>query len=288
MLSIDQLLQPVSAERRCGEDLSFSREVDEVAQARRHDDPTLDQGEWETTLKEADWPFVASRCAQLIATRSKHLQLAAWFAEAQAKTRGLRGLGEGYALLAGLCERYWTDLYPLVDDGDYDQRIGNLFWLLGRTPALVQECAAPALADAEFCLSALIQLEGVADAQLGADGPGFSPAKEALQTVIQSLTPHSSFVPQADGAPAHDGSNAGSASMVSGAALQNRAQALQQLRLIAEFFRRTEPHSPVAYLADRAASWGDMPLHVWLRAVIKDPGAVAGVVELLGAAPTNE
>ena len=37
-----------------------------------------------------------------------------------------------------------------------------------------------------------------------------------------------------------------------------------------EFFRRTEPHSPVAYLADKAASWGEMPLHVWLKRVIKD------------------
>jgi hypothetical protein len=59
-------------------------------------------------------------------------------------------------------------------------------------------------------------------------------------------------------------------------------QALQQLRIVAEFFRRTEPHSPVAYLAERAASWGEMPLHVWLRAVIKDPSAIAGVEELLG------
>ena len=34
--------------------------------------------------------------------------------------------------------------------------------------------------------------------------------------------------------------------------LQTRAQALHQLRTVADFFRRTEPHSPVAYLADKA------------------------------------
>lgn len=282
MLSIDQLLQPVSAERRCGDDISFSREVDEVAQARQYDDPTLDQGEWETALKEADWSFVASRCAQLIATRSKHLQLAAWLAEALAKTRGLRGLGEGYAVLAGLCEQYWTDLYPLVDDGDYDQRIGNLFWLLSRTPALVQECAAPVLADAEFCLEALIAFERVVDTQLGADGPGFTPAKEAVQAVIRNLAPHTQFA-VADAGGDSGGFAVASPAMLPGAGLQNRTQALQQLRLIADFFRRTEPHSPVAYLADRAANWGDMPLHVWLRAVLKDPAAVAGVEDLLGA-----
>jgi type VI secretion system protein ImpA len=283
MFNVAQLLQPVSAEQRCGEDLSFSKEVDEIAQARQHDDPTLDQGAWETALKEADWPLVATRCAGMIATRSKDLRLAVWLAEALAKTHGLRGLGDGYAVLAGLCDQYWTGLYPLVDDGDYDQRIGNLFWLLARTPALVLECTTqmPALADAEYCLSALIGLERVVDMQLGADGPGFSAAREALQAALHRLAPHGSFVMLADDGEA----TIGSVANMSSGALQNRAQALQQLRLIADFFRRTEPHSPVAYLADRAANWGDMPLHAWLRAVIKDPATIAGMEELLGAGP---
>jgi type VI secretion system protein ImpA len=41
----------------------------------------------------------------------------------------------------------------------------------------------------------------------------------------------------------------------------SRAQALAQLRLVAGYFREHEPHSPVAYLAERAAQWGEMPLH---------------------------
>ncbi|MRW89087.1 type VI secretion system protein TssA [Duganella sp. FT80W] len=286
MFSIAQLLQPVSPERRCGEDLSFNADVDAVAQAREYDDPTLDQGEWATALKEADWSYVASRCADLLATRSKDLRLAAWLAEALAQTRGLRGLGDGYAVLAGLCEQYWTDLYPLVDDGDYDQRIGNLFWLLARTPLLVQECAAqtPTLADAEYCLTMLRQLERVVDTQLGADGPGFSAAREAVQAVVASLAPHGSFVMLTDDAEA----TVGSAAMPLSGAPQNRTQALQQLRLIADFFRRTEPHSPVAYLAERAAGWGELPLHAWLRTVIKDPAALSGLEELLGAPPAVE
>ena len=40
--------------------------------------------------------------------------------------------------------------------------------------------------------------------------------------------------------------------------------------------------SPVAYLADKAASWGDMPLHAWLSTVIKDPSALSQMEELLG------
>ena len=64
-----------------------------------------------------------------------------------------------------------------------------------------------------------------------------------------------------------------------------REHALAQLRLVAEFFRHSEPHSPVAYLAEKAANWGDLPLHEWLRAVIKDPAQAAQLDELLGAPP---
>jgi type VI secretion system protein ImpA len=63
---------------------------------------------------------------------------------------------------------------------------------------------------------------------------------------------------------------------------QSRAQALAQLRAVADYFRRTEPHSPVAYLADKAAHWGEQPLHVWLRAVVKDDAAFAHIEEMLG------
>src|SRR5471030_2930149 len=163
MFSIAQLLIPISATHSCGEDISFSAEVDAIAKARLYDDPTLDQGEWVVALKEADWPFVAARCAKLIEAKSKDLRLAVWLAEAHAKTRGLRGLGDGYAVLAGLCEHYWDGLHPVADDGDYEQRIGNLFWLLTRTPALVREVpladAEALLPDAEYCLAMLGELE---------------------------------------------------------------------------------------------------------------------------------
>jgi len=288
MFDIAQLLQPISAAQPCGEDLAFSAEVDSIAQARVYDDPTLDQGEWIAALKEADWPFVASRSAGMIASRSKDMRLAVWLAEAHAKTRGLRGLGEGYALLAGLCEHFWDDMYPVAEDGDYEQRIGNLFWLLSRTPALIKEAAskegAALLPDAEYCLAALTDLESIVDQRLGADGPGFSAAKDSLQTVIRSVAPIGSI----QAAPTGRDAAGGAATPAATGPLQDRRQALAQLRAVADFFRRTEPHSPVAYLADKAATWGDMPLHVWLRTVIKDPAAIASVEELLDAKPAGE
>ena len=70
-----------------------------------------------------------------------------------------------------------------------------------------------------------------------------------------------------------------------------RDEAIRQLREVARFFRATEPHSPVAYLAEKAARWGEMPLHEWLRSVVRDGGELAHIEQLLGleaAAPTSD
>jgi type VI secretion system protein ImpA len=81
------------------------------------------------------------------------------------------------------------------------------------------------------------------------------------------------------------GTGAAAAAMAAAAGpLQSRTQALAQLREVAEFFRRTEPHSPVAYLAEKAAHWGEQPLHVWLRSVVKDDASFAHIEEMLGVA----
>jgi type VI secretion system protein ImpA len=62
----------------------------------------------------------------------------------------------------------------------------------------------------------------------------------------------------------------------------DRADALRRLNAVAGFFRRTEPHSPVAYLVERAARWGQIPLDQWLREVIHDEATLAHLRETLG------
>ena len=130
MLNIEQLLAPISDECPCGEDIAFSPEVDAISKARQADDPTLEQGAWVTSLKEADWKFVAARCTQLIEKSSKDLRLAVWLAEASAKTASFQGLGDSLMLVSALCERYWDNLHPMPDEGTCEQRIGNLFWIV--------------------------------------------------------------------------------------------------------------------------------------------------------------
>jgi hypothetical protein len=140
MFTAEELLLPISPANPAGTDMAFSPDMDAIAQARKFDDPSLAQGEWVTELKEADWGFVLDRCARLLRDKTKDLRVAVWLVEAAAKRHQLRGLGEGFRLLTGLCEQYWDQgLYPELEGADHEQRIGNLSWILSRTPALVRE-----------------------------------------------------------------------------------------------------------------------------------------------------
>lgn len=71
--------------------------------------------------------------------------------------------------------------------------------------------------------------------------------------------------------------------MQSSHGIGSRTEAVEALRQVSAYFRRAEPHSPVAYLADKALQWSEMPLHLWLRNVVKDPGVLAHLEEMLGA-----
>jgi type VI secretion system protein ImpA len=162
---------------------------------------------------------------------------------------------------------------------------------------------AQRLAQGQRAQAQLQALQAVVDAHLGLDGPAFTPAKQALENAVHALerlardtgavagaAPASAATEasaSAAGASAQAG-NAGQAVPAFGVAPTSRAQALAQLRLVAEYFRTHEPHSPVAYLAERAAHWGELPLHEWLRLVMKEGGTLAQLEELLGVEPQRE
>jgi type VI secretion system protein ImpA len=121
MLNLEQLLAPVSDDRPCGEDLAFSSEIDAIVRRARPTIRRWSRAPGSPTLKEADWKFVAKRCAQLIEKRSKDLQLAVWLAEAERQDQRLRGLADSLLLVASLCERYWDGLYPLPDEDGFER-----------------------------------------------------------------------------------------------------------------------------------------------------------------------
>lgn len=154
----------------------------------------------------------------------------------------------------------------------------------------------------ERLISAMQSLQLLLDSQMGDQSPSFGPCFDALDDLQRFFRRHASprteEIQGTSAAPAASVTTASShrpaptslAAAVPSGPIQSREHAIQQLQEIAAFFRRTEPHSPVAYLADKAAQWGNMSLHEWLRTVVKDDSALLRVEELLGveARPPGE
>jgi len=351
---MSDLLSPISDTHPCGEDLSFSTEFDHIQELRRQDDPTLDQGEWVTALKTADWPEVVKQCDDLLSRRTKDLRLLVWRVEALAQVKGYAGLAEGLRNCVQVCEVFWDGMHPQPEDGDLEQRAGSIRWLLAQTQRLSRALPVTSAPSGRYTLTdfdearqlqlamerdpenaaslsqgkvTLVQvqrargdtkhdvlranvaalaeartqlqvLQTLLDPRLGDDSPSFVNARQALDDAChaaEKMAREAGALQKQEAGPASDDAAAvgeRDASLSSSAAeyappgeLRTRAQALQQLRAVADYFRRTEPHSPVALLADKAARWGEMPLHVWLREVIKDQGSLSHLEELLGMQP---
>jgi type VI secretion system protein ImpA len=67
--------------------------------------------------------------------------------------------------------------------------------------------------------------------------------------------------------------------------IQSRNEAFQALLRVAQFFKDTEPHSPVSYALEQAVRWGRMPLPDLLSELISDSGSREAVFKLIGIAP---
>ena len=103
--------------------------IEQIRTARREDDPTLPQGEWQTTIKKADWRKVIELASGVIEKQSKDLQVAGWLMEGAAERYGFEGVEEGLKVAARLLDRHWDHMYPELEDGDVEPRIAKLDWI---------------------------------------------------------------------------------------------------------------------------------------------------------------
>ena len=218
----------------------------------------------------------------------------------------------------------WVSSIPVVDDGvqpytlsDYavaHQRSGGarlgdsehvtleqLERARAATPVAFYRHQRLAIQEAAAALSGL---EHQAKARLGDQAPRFAAIREALDSACSSIQ---RFAKEA-GVDVHGGEEStipvleqnsshllpppavpsvtDAQVVVSGIA--SREEALNRLREVADYFRQAEPHSPVAYMANQAAEWGGMPLHEWLKVVLKDDAALVRLEQVLGVAKAVE
>jgi type VI secretion system protein ImpA len=327
--------------------MSFSTEFSEIKEARRADDD-LPQGDWARENKVAEWARVKQLAVDLLQTRTKDLQLAAWLSEALTHQHGFPGLYSGMTLMREIIMAFWDKLYPAMDDG-LAVRAGKISWLnttlapvietipltplseggyslrhwneakevdnvARRDPAaakrLVEEenkltsdiinksvAASPEAfyeslySDLVACQDSFKLLDNLVDMKFAAEAPSLANLKNAIESCLQLVTRIAKEKGMLGGAIEVSSKNEGSVSTPIGVEasgrLGSREEALRKLAEVAQYFRANEPHSPVAYLVDRAAKWGHMTFDQWLQEVIKDQTQLGAVHELLGITPPS-
>lgn len=64
--------------------------------------------------------------------------------------------------------------------------------------------------------------------------------------------------------------------------INRREQAVNTLRQVAQYFRETEPHSPISYLLEQSIRWSDLSLPELLQQLIPEEGAREQYFKLTG------
>jgi type VI secretion system ImpA family protein len=139
LVDLGALLAPIDATAPAGAWMRYEPIFDTLKETRREDDASTPQGIWARDLKRADWVGVHTLATDLLTTRTKDLQIAAWLLEAWIRLHGFAGARVGFELLAALVSQYWKDLYPLPDGDDYSARTSTIEWINERLPLRLLE-----------------------------------------------------------------------------------------------------------------------------------------------------
>ncbi len=144
-LDIEALLAPISAENPAGTDvrtdsgaaalyfrMKDARSAAREAERRADTDP-------DNAVQPPEWRQMVGLGTEILATKSKDLEVAAWLMEAALRVDGFAGLRDALAVADGLVERYWDGLHP-VDEEDPAAKVAPLAGLNGTTSdgALIQ------------------------------------------------------------------------------------------------------------------------------------------------------
>jgi type VI secretion system protein ImpA len=137
------------------------------------------------------------------------------------------------------------------------------------------------------CWEQFVILDRTIDEKFDRQTPGLGAVKKALEDIrscIDKIVKEKRLLEPDEVATEEGETVAEAASGGSGGRgpVKTRQEALKRLADVADFFRKTEPHSPVSYLINRAIKWGNMPLESWLQDVVKDGTVLDTLKETLG------
>lgn len=144
-------------------------------------------------------------------------------------------------------------------------------------------------AEAKAALTAWTRMGERLDALAGADAPPTSRVGNLLQAILDIAGEYAP--PEIEEAAAVEGGDELAVTEAQSVALPQqtrpatREDMLRELGKIADYFRRTEPHSPLAYTLEEAVRRGRLTWPELLEEVVPDGGARNAILVMLGIRP---
>lgn len=314
MMTLDELLVPVSDEKPGGEDLFDHPDRQEIEQA------------FEEGAESVDWRGTIALIEQQ-SRLSKDIWLAIYLARAGARMGRIETVAIGCEMLAGLMERYWDVLHPSLEDYGFIgrrgaceslARIGTFLGPLKRItlvehPRLgsysaedmerfdaegdsaegfgmfrhaVEETPPEAFAEKiEVLMQIRASIERV-DAALMAHagdetGTDFKPTYQVIDAMRRLLAPYAGAkdaveekAPDEAGEAVHSGPRG-----VVGR-LESRDDVARALDAISDYYARREPTSPILVALRRVRGWISMDFMALLEDIAPNSVSEAGSVLL--------
>lgn len=204
---------------------------------------------------EVDWGRVEELAITILREQSKDFLVAAYLAHALQHSGGLAGLHCGLQLLDELCEHYWDLMQP--PPKRLAARRSALQWLAERSGALIADQAHDPAA-CEGCLSVLEALHARVIAHFDNDDSGLGTLIRALRNAQQEAAAGRAAGLESADEELHMSESSPPVVRSATGPITDRSDALRRLEQLVEFFRKTEPHSPIGAVLARARRWGDM------------------------------
>ena len=152
--------------------------------------------------------------------------------------------------------------------------------------------------DVDECLSSLSDFATLMSEKCEGNGPPTSNIRNTLSEVREVVgflakdalgSAAEEDAVNAEPAVFQGGAAAAKEAVSMSGAITSREQAQKILMKVAEFYRRTEPHSPVSYAVEQALRWAQMTLPELLAVLVPDESARAEYFRLAGIPqPSND
>ena len=137
-IDLEGLSEPFEGEAPAGTWLRFDPIFDEVKRARASEANYLPQGIWQRETKSSNWSLSCDKSLEVLNSKSKDLQFAAWLTEALSHLYGIEGAIKGITLIDKMTSKLWDQLFPSLDEEDeFTPRLLIIEWLDRTLPSAI-------------------------------------------------------------------------------------------------------------------------------------------------------